>query len=377
MIEITVNGLNFTRWETAQVSRSIDSSSSTFTMKTSSNGPNQFPIKRGDQVNINVDGESKIYGYVDEIRANGDATSHTVQVSGRDNTCDLIDSTVPDAAKTIEGPIKLKALCERVISALGAEITVIDNTGLTNEFTAADLQAAESGDRCMDYLQSYSRKKQVFLIPSGSGDLIIFRPGADVAQTPLLHQIGNQSNNVKSWSVVQSQQSLFNTYICRSQDNIGFDSNADYSEEGLNRKGESVDSSIRSSRFYELNAEESMTDSECLERSKEEANIRRARAIEYTAVVAGFSQLTGGLWDIGQRVTVKDEVAGVNGSFIIRSVEYTVSLTDGGRTRITCAPIDAYKVQAVATDTDKRKSDSGTQYTNATPSTKQRFKRNL
>lgn len=377
MIEIQVNGIPYSKWETATLTRSIDSSSSVFNMVTSSMAPQDFPVKRGDQVTILIDNTAKIYGFVDQVSASGDASTHSIQVAGRDNTCDLIDSTVPDSAKSIVGPITLKALCETVISGLGAQITVSDESGQTNQFIADDLQAAEPGDKCMDFLQSYSRKTQVFLVPSGGGNLVIFRPGAVNATSPLLHQVGNNQNNVKSWSVVQSQQNMYNTYQIRSQDNIGYNENADYGTDGMSRNGQSTDASIRTSRFIEVIAEESMTDAECLGRSKEEANIRRARSIEYTAVVAGFSQVNGSVWDIGLRVAVKDEIAGINGIFIIRSVEYSVSLGQGEQTRITCAPIDAYKVQAVASDSDKRKSDEGSIYSNPTAPTTQRFKRDV
>lgn len=375
MFEIRANGVPYTRWETATVSRSIDNSSGTFSFSTSSIAPKDFPIKRGDPVSILVSGESKITGFVDQVNASGDSASHTINVSGRDNICDLIDSSVPDQARVIEGPITLKNLCETVISALGKTIIVDDVSGVSNIFSDEDLQAAENADACMDYLQNYSRKKQVFLIPSGDGKLLIFRPGAEVSTSPLLHELGNDQNNVKSWNVSHKQDGRFNIYVCRSQDNIGFSELADYSTDGMNRNGEVVDEEIRVGRRIEINAEESMNDQECFERAKEESNIRRARSTEYIAVVVGTQQIDGKVWDIGQRVTVNDDIAGVQGSFIVRSVEYSITLGQGEQTKITCAPIDAYKVQAVATKTDKRKSNEGTRYTRPTPDNRERFQR--
>lgn len=375
MFEIRINGIPYTRWETATVSRSIDNSSGTFSFSTSSLAPKDFHIKRGDPVSILISGEPKITGFVDQINANGDSASHTVNVLGRDNVCDLIDSSVPDAAKVIEGPISLKKLCENVISSLDINIIIEDISGVINTFTEEELQAAESGDKCMDYLQSYARKKQVFLIPSGNGKLLIFRPGADKATSQLLHELGNNQNNVKSWSVSHKQDGRYNKYICRSQDNIGFSESAEYSTEGMDRNGEITDNEIRTGRRLEINAEESMDDDECLERAKEESNIRRARSTEYIAVVVGTQQIDGKVWDIGQRVTIKDDIANVKGSFIIRSVEYSTSLNQGEQTRITCAPIDAYKVQAVASKSDKRKSNEGTRYIRPELVEKERFQR--
>lgn len=354
MIEVAINGTPYKLFKEAVLSRSIDNASGSFKIFTSSNAPETFPFNRGDVISISVDGVSKLYGFIDEINVVGDIESHTVEMSGRDNTCDLIDSSVPDAAKVIEEQISLKAMCEKVISALGIKMKVVDNSGQTNIFTEDDLQAAESGDGAMAYLQSYSRKKQVFLIPSGDGDLIIYRPGNDVATTDLIHSYNDNKNNVKSYRLKQSQQARFNKYYVRSSDNIGFDDDADYGVDGTKRTGIVTDDSIRAGRYLEIVAEETMDDATCLERAKEEANVRRARSTSYLCVVAGHSQADGTPWDIGQTVTVNDEIVNVKGSFIIREVEYSVSSDSGTQTSIVCAPVDAYKVQPLQTAGDKR-----------------------
>lgn len=357
MIEVTINGTPYALFKTITVSRSLDNASGSFMITTSSNAPDTFPINRGDVISISVDGVSKLYGFIDEINISGDNESHSISFPGRDNTCDLIDSSVPDGAKVIEEQISLKSMCEKVISELGIQMQVEDNSGQTNIFTEEDLQAAESGDAAIDYLQSYARKKQVFLIPSGDGKLIIYRPGQEVATTDLIHRYNDNRNNVKSYNVRQSQQARFNQYYVRSQDNYGFFDDADYGVDGTKRTGIVTDDSIRTGRYLEIVAEESMDDETCLARAKEEANIRRARSTSYSCVVAGTSMADGTPWDIGQTVTVNDEIANVRGSFIIRSVEYSQSSDAGTQTSITCAPIDAYKVQPVETPGDKRVSN--------------------
>lgn len=362
--QIIANGTPYEFWETARVGRSIDNSTGTFSF-TTSDLPDT-PIKRGDPVSITINGETKIFGYADDITASGDAESHILTISGRDNACDLIDSSVPDGSKEIEEQITLKALCEKVISDLGLSIKVVDLTDTPNIFTDGDLQAAESGDPCMSYLQSYSRKKQVFLVPSGDGALWLFKPGLIQATTDLTHQKNGTQNNIKSFSVKRSQTNRFNKYICRSQDNIGFSDTADYGVDGTNRNGLVTDTSIRAGRYLEILAEESMDDKECLARAKEEANVRRARSTEYTCIVAGTTQQSGVVWDIGMRVNVNDEIAKVNGIFIIRSVEYSRSIQNGTTTKIVCAPLDAYTVQAVQSTAYTRKSDDNS-YTRETP----------
>lgn len=359
--EIRINGEPFFLWKSASVQRSIDSNAGAFRFSNSSTVPlSDYPVKTGDFVEIIIEGVRKIAGFVDEITGSQDESSHTVEVSGRDNIADLIDSSIPDGAKVTEGPISLRALIEKVISTLGASIKVsVDVDGLT-DFTSQDLQAAGSGETCMAYLVSFARKRQVYLVPDGAGGLSIFRPDKSVQSvTPLLHQINGVSNNVTTYSFRQSQQNRFNQYLCRSQDNFGFDVFGDYSGDGTDRKNSVTDSQIRSSRYLELQAEESMNDQECAERAAEESNIRRAFGIEYTASVPGVSQSDGTLWDFGQFVDAIDDYANISGKFLIKSVEYAIDTQGGTRTQIVCVPPDAYQVTAEPSKENKRSAKTG------------------
>lgn len=358
--EIQIKGKPFTKWESARVSRSIDSNCGSFTFTNSSLLPSQLPIRAGDPVVVLVNGESVVNGFVDEISASGSVSSHTISVSGRDNVSDLIDSSLPDSVKTLSGNKTIKELAEMVISSLGANIKVIDTSNVSTKITEEEISGSTS-DKCIDFLMDYASKFQVYLISDGKGRLEIFRPGKSKATSPLLHLKDERINNVKSWSVSQNYQSRYNKYICRSQDDFGFDVSADYGESGTARTGTVTDKNIREGRFLEIIAEESLDDSKCLERAKEEANLRRARATVYSATVAGVTQSDGSNWTLGDIINVQDDFSGLNGDYLIRDIEYSVSSMDGSNTVITVAPIDAYTVQATQTSADKRKSAGSSQ----------------
>jgi len=351
--EIQVSGRPFRLWETAKVSRSIDDNTGKFSFTNSSLLPSDFPVKAGDPVRILVNGTPIVTGYVDEVGASGSVDNHAITVSGRDSTADLIDSSLPDAVKSLDGLMDIKSLSERVIAALGANIQVVDTTGLQNYIWDLKIDGSTT-ETCINFLMNYARKLQVYMIADGRGRLQIFRPGGTRASSPLLHLSTNRSNNVKSWNVRIGYQSRYNTYICRSQDNIGFDEEADYGEEGTSRTGIVVDSTIRTGRLLEIGAEESMNDTECGGRANEEANLRRARSTEYTALVAGVTQSNGDLWSLGDRVTVQDDFSGLRGDFLIRAIQYSIGIREGSQTEITIAPIDAYTVQGTVTAGNKR-----------------------
>jgi prophage tail gpP-like protein len=368
--EIRLNGQPFSLWKTAKASRSIDLNAGVFQFTNSTGLPEtQSPVKAGDFVEILVSGVRKVAGFVDDVSGSGDdRKGNIVTFSGRDATADIIDSSVPDEGKVSEGPISLKALCEKVINSLSSSVKVIVEVEGLSEFTSEDLQAAGSGDSAMGYLVSFARKRQVYLVPDGSGNLVIFRPDkTNMAKSPLLHKINGNTNNVKTYRFRKSQQNRFNRYLCRSQDNFGFSISADYSGEGTNRNGEAIDSGVRASRYLEIQAEESMDDAECKERASEEANIRRVAGQEYIATVAGFTQNDGTVWDFGQFVTIDDDFADMKGEFLIRAVEWSVDISGGEKTTVTCVPPDAYQVTAEQPSESARSASTGTKLQQVTP----------
>lgn len=357
MFEISVAGKLFQNWKTARVSRTIDENSGKFQFSSSNVIPASYPVRAGDAVQIVLNENARITGFSDMLDSSVEEGIDTITVSGRDNIQDLIDSSMPDAVKSIEGPLSLKKLCEKVIAALGADIDVINVVKGLAEFGEDDFFNADAGKGCMDFLTDFARKRQVYLIPDGAGNLMIFRPIEFTTPGSILNRRDTRENNVVSSSVRYDHSQRFNKYSSRSQDNFGADPSADY-DVGVDRKGEATDPDIRVSRFIEVQGEESMDDEETTDRAVEELNIRRGRSTEYIAVVAGLERAPGVLWDIGQLTKVDDDFAGIDGIFIIRSITYSVDKTTGTRSTITLAPPETYNVR-VPTEGDKRRAVQG------------------
>ena len=365
--EIRVNGVLFTLWETASVQRSIDTNCGVFRFTSTNKSPADYPVKAGDAVQIVVDGQSIITGFVDVINAKGSkAQGMTIRVEGRDNVQDLIDSSVPDGAKSIETPISIQAMCREVIAALGLEIGVIFDAGSITAFPEGTEITADSGKKCMDFLTDFARKKQVYLVTNGQGDMIVFRPSGKISSTKLIQERNGTRNNIISFSKNIDDSGRYFEYRVSSQDNFGADDEADYSADGVARKGLSEDDQIRLTRYLEIQAEESMDGTEIVDRAKEEQNIRTARGFEYSVDVVGTSQDDGTLWNFGQLVSVQDTVADVVGTYLIRAVSMSVDLNSGTITTLTLARPEAYTVRQ-ATQQDKRIAPLDGQFQNAKP----------
>ena len=344
MFEISVNGQIFRNWKKATVSRTIDENSGKFQFTSSNVIPADYPVRAGDSVQVLLNGQPKLTGFCDTLESAVDAGTDTITVAGRDNTSDLIDSSMPDAVKSIAGPLSLRDLCAKVISALGANIGVINLVSDIVDFSETESFGADAGKKCMTFLTDFARKRQVYLTPDGNGNLEIFRPVEIIVPGLIINKRDNPDNNVLSSSVRFDHSTRFNTYSTRSQDNFGADPDADY-ESGVDRKGGAVDEQVRSSRFLEIQPEESMDDGETKDRAVEELNIRRGRSTAYTATVAGLERAPGVLWDIGQLTKICDEFSGMEGIFLTRSVTYSTDGATGTVAKLVFASPETYNVR--------------------------------
>ena len=357
MFEISVNGQIFNNWKTARVTRTIDENSGKFQFSSSNVVPADYPVRAGDAVQILINGTPKLTGFCDTLESSVREGEDTITVAGRDNTADLIDSSMPDAVKSIQGPLSMLGLATKVINALGANIGVISSVSNIKDFGELEFFGSDAGKNCMVFLTDFARKRQVYLVPDGNGNLDIFRPVEIIQPGTLVNRRDNSENNIISSSVQYDHSQRFGKYSSRSQDNFGADPDADY-DFGVDRKGEAIDDQIRASRFLEIQPEESMTEIETKDRAVEELNIRRGRSTAYTVVVAGLERVSGLLWDIGQLTKVHDDFSGIIGIFVIRSVDYSVDRQSGIQTTITLAPPEIYNVR-IPTQGDSRRAKQG------------------
>lgn len=375
-ISLRINNEEFTSFKTATLRRSIEYNSGEATIVSSVNETQGLPAKAGDFVQILIEDTPKLTGYVDEISGIMDDKRHLITFSVRDTIQDLIDSSVPEEVRNIPTPISFVSFVTKVIESLGLDIRVINEVIGITDFTETEKIISKAGTTAMDFINSYARKKQVYLIPDGSGNIIIFRPDEETTQSQILNQVGNQNNNVKSHSFSIRQQERYNKYICRSQSDLA--SNpfaADYTTEGTNINSEAIDDQIRASRILEIISDESMTKDECQKRADEESNLRRSMATEYNCVVQGFISNTSEIWDIGQTIKVNDDYASMIGIFLIKSVEYNQDNDLGSTTNISCCTPDAFQVIAGLNIKDSRRSNQGSEFQLFEPDNTERYNR--
>jgi len=351
MITLEVNTIVYTSFDEIEVSTRLDAISGVFRFTAYDSAVQAFPFSVGDPCRVLVEEVPVITGFIDMIEVRYSADDHSIQVSGRDKTADIIDSTLGDKAD-IEAGISFQAAMKKILEV--AKITgieVIDEVDTLADFKVSERLSAEVGTTVFEFMESYARKFQVLVTTDGNGNVLLTRGERDTVDFKLSNTLGTPDlNNIKNGSVRRDHSNRFNQYIVKSEGNVSALNEtgaASTDKEIIEPSDGATDEDIRATRIFYMQAEKASSTAQCKERAIWQANVNRSRAFRYTVTVEGFlNDSTGNIWRVNRIVFVDDVFAGLQDELLIDSVTYSLSLGGGSQTTLGLVTKDAYTLQA-------------------------------
>jgi len=327
-MKIEVNGTEYQGWTKAQATINLDTLSNAFSFSATSKEGKAMPFRGGESCRVKVDGEKVITGHIEIVNVDGDANTHTISLSGRDNTGDVLDSKI-GSLSDIRPPISLENIIKIVLTHINSPVKVISEYSSEPFKTTEDLAAPEFGQDVWDFIQSLARKRQVLLSSNADGNILITRSSGRSVAATIQNKIKSDTNNVISHSVSYDTTGLYSMYRSSSQQNpVSINDGSTRSNYSIAEQVSAIqDRNVRAGRQLAVTSE--MAGSNMLDRNKWEYNIRKARSQTYSATVHGFRNQTGDLWEVNTVIHVVDEFSGIDARMLVNSVQFT--LDDNGR----------------------------------------------
>ncbi len=344
-MELQVNGIQYGRFTTASAVISLDSIARGFSFTAVSTAGLPLPFKGGEPCRVIVDGSPVLDGFIEVVNVDYDAGGHSITIEGRSKSGDLVDSSLE--GKEINPPISLKKIIEDVITEIGLDIAVIDNTGIEDFNEAEDKLGPAVGENAFKFIERLARKRQVLLTSNGDSDVVITRSDPTEIDVNLQNIVQSNNNNIISGSVSYDRTQRFRDYLVKSQQNTSslvFGGNADLSDV-VDQGGSALDDEVRTGRQLVMKAEKASSNDQATERAIWEANIRRTRSQVYSATVNEYRTKSGELWSENKLVPITDEFADINARMLINSIEFKFGTTEGRQTVLGFVDKDAYKVE--------------------------------
>jgi len=368
MITLIIKGTPYKTYESINIKKSMDSLCGTFSFVVVNPDNQPFPAKVDDECQIKIDDTIIINGRIEVINGSYDSKNHTLTVSGRDKTSDVVESLIGGNVQ-FSTPISLVDIIKRTLSISGiAGIGVINKVGGLEDYSESDVVSAEVGETIFDFLEKYARKRQVILTSDGDSNIVLTRASQINETGYLVNKKNNNKNNIQSASYNYDLSKRFSKYTFWSQLNPASVDSGDYSQIANYKDISTVKSSPSSSSFdngihagkvFNKLSENSSDTNNLGQRASWEANIRKARSFTYSVVMNGYKMPSGKIWDTNLILKVSDEVAGVDSDLLLNSVEFNLTLDGGSTTTLTFMRPDAYIIQGKIDSDLKDKNKNG------------------
>ena len=222
-ITIEIDGVNFEDYLSGNVSRRMDEFCGTFNFNTTKDQSEEYNITEQSYCNIYVNGKKAMTGVIDNISPSEDPSSSTISISGRDITCDIVDSSLPSSI-SLSGEFTLVTVIEKVLKALGLDeqIKVINQVEDLRSFTSKDIVSSEVDKNAYDFINDYAQKVSAILNTDEDGNIVITKAGVKSVPDILLNTtdpIGSDESNILSSSSGYDYSKRFYEYIVVSQNN--------------------------------------------------------------------------------------------------------------------------------------------------------------
>ena len=337
-IVLNVGGKRYDGWTSVQVEKSLFSLSGAFGIAGTDIFPGDFKkweFSLGDPCKVEINGQTIINGYIEDIPITYDALGHNLQIGGRDKTADLIDCSFIEADQEWIGRSVFRIM-DALCSPFGITVYVDDSVATEASQEPRDSFKAQMGMTIFEMFKPMLDDKAILPVSYADGKLTLTRAGTQKAHDRL--ELGK---NIKSGSINQSIRDRFGTYLVLGQ-GVGNDDKdfgvyvgpeGVYTDEVITRYRPTIiipDTKIEGP-------------GECKKRAQWEESNRAGQSISVEYVVQGWTQSNGEVWPLNALVQVKDSFLGLNEEMLIAATSNTVDNDSGKITTLTLIDPKAFE----------------------------------
>lgn len=335
-VTITIEGQKFSGWTSFDIARSIESLTGSFSM-TVTDDVNQksnldWPLQTQKAVQIKVDDELLITGFIDKVNTVINAFTHSITISGRDKTADLVDCSADLVAQKFSfNRTNILQLAEALANPFGIKVEVQDGTDVSKIFKLS----LNTGETIFELLDRKAKELGIILTTNTRGSLVLGNSQREISTSTL--RLGD---NIKEGTADFDYKNRYSDYKVIGQSKESKDWRAN-----INIKAVSSDEGVIRFRPLLIQASGEINAARAQLLANWEANVRAARSQSIEVVVQGFFQENGNIWDINKLVQIFAPALYVNPptKMLITGIVYILN-NEGSSTRLTLKREDAFEV---------------------------------
>lgn len=289
-VTLLVDGSRYNGWQSVSINRSLETIAGTFSLTLTERWPGQNTarqIRPGRPCQLLIGDDKVITGYVDDVEPEISKTSHTVQVTGRCKTGDLVDCSAIYRSGQWRN-VRLDTIAKNLLEPFG--ISVIVGADIGGTFASYNI---EEGETVFECLERAARQRAVLLVSDAAGNLVITTASETMEGTVL-----EEGKNIEKAGATLSWKDRYSKYTVKGQ---GKPTDSDYGEKSTRARGIADDTAI--DRYRPLIIINEDAGSTFTERAAWERDNRRGKGSRATITVSSW-RTNGRLWTPNMLVPV-------------------------------------------------------------------------
>lgn len=327
MIEVFANGMKFSMWTSATVSRSVGNIAASFSLSVSYRDLDggKLQLFPGDLIEIDVDKIPVIKGFVVNISASYSSSSHDVTVSGYETTCDLADCSV-------EAPYEWKnSKIDRIIYDICGRLGIkFENKMGVDCGDPLKNFGIGPGTKAVDAIADLCKTRGILPCSDGMGKVFLLKPSsAKHAERNIVEGV-----NIVSASMRLSVSERYSDYYV-------------YGSGKKMVKASSKDDKIERKRPLIIVDSNSTDKASAEARAYWESSVRKSRSFSLTCTLQGWKSSANSIWNSGEIVFVLSPSVFIEDSseLLISKVVFRYDRNNGSFTEVELVQPESFEPQ--------------------------------
>lgn len=339
-LELSVGGVVWKGFQSARIDRSLDNLYGEFSLELTRGWPGRSassvpPIKLGQECRLQMDGRSIVSGFINDVSLTASRDSYQLSVQGRDKASLLMESSVLNKPAEWVG-VDALTIIRDICAPFGlAVLSLVDVGAVFAKFTV------EPGATAWSAIERVARHRGFFVIAQ-DGRLILSHP--DQAQPAGTDLVFGDGGNVLDASFDATLSGRHSEVIVKNQV-----SGTNWNTGGHNAiTARAVDHGVPHYAPLILIPDEQVDGEQARLLAQRHASLKAGRSSRYNYTLAGWRKGRDmPIWAINETARVRDVMAGVDQTMLIKRVSMSVRDREAPVTTLTVVDPAAYQLTAI------------------------------
>ena len=334
-LTLIIGGNHLTGWEEVEVTLRAEGFPNSFEIKASMQPGDQLPVSEGAPCQVKLGNDVVITGYVDKIIDSCSDTSHSVTISGRGKTQDLVDCGAEWPSGQLIGG-NAQTIATNLAQVYGIDVVMVNSVAPGPDVAQWPLNY---GETAAEIIQRVARNAGILAYEDHLGRLAFAAAGSVQAASGIAY-----GDNVQESTVTRSMEQRFSEYVCCTQ------SLAAYGDlPGKDFYDTEHDPNVPRHRRMYLVVEQVATDPEAFTklRAQWEVARRAGRANPVTATIDAWRDSAGQLWTPNTLIPVSLPAYMDGTPLVISEVIFKRDNTSGTTAAITAMAKSAFAPEPI------------------------------